>query len=93
MTGIKNYALSRDTSNTKNEELTKTEGAPDLRKHFVINSGPAACQQVWLWDAWKLLIPPATKEAEMNVQSRTVRGQRDERGKPMNVPYTFHDEM
>ena len=38
-------------------------------------------------------VPCATKEALMNVQRRTVRAQKDEPSKPMNVPYALHDEM
>ena len=29
----------------------------------------------------------------MNAQRRTVRAQKDEPSKPMNVPYALHDEM
>ena len=72
MAGIKIYALSHATSNKKNDELTKTEVAPALRKHIVINCGPAnlstkmivACVQV---------ASPASNEGSLDERTKSHR--------------------
>ena len=72
MTGIKSYALSHTTSNAKNDELTKKDVAPALRKHFVINCGHAnlstkmivACVQV---------ASPASNEGSRDERSKSHR--------------------